>query len=473
MIPHPAAQVAGKVAGVLGKLRAEGDSVEDALEAVAEIAARDRRALPIVAGLAARSVIKNRGATMSPAQRQQVAKTMTRAAKTLVASGGPKAIRALPKITRSVKRTAGARGTPAAVAAEGRRATAAKVAQNPALLRRLSAPSPRGQALVRARRSAAWVGRHRRVAHHQRPRSRHDHHQRRLTSAPRQAATSDEGQSHGTRSSTCGATHRRSPISSRSRLRTLASRARQLVALDARRTSACVPIDRALCPARRSTSPPPTAASPPSTATSSGDFAELSGSARLHRTTTGSSRWRWSSARSTGRGVPSACSSRCSRNAAPLSRRALAAHDAIARDCYAAVRAAAPTIFPGPLVPPLTYLEHGYSPATMRRGVTLSRLLGETNPFPLIRIPYDRDRPWQAVFLHEVAHNLQADSGCGWRTATRSSSASPRCSSRRWPSASSAAGTRRFSPIWRRCCWAGRRPPGAWRCSCPIRPTRS
>src|SRR5262245_17290624 len=36
MIPHPAAQVAGKVANVLGKLRAEGDSVEDALEAVAE-----------------------------------------------------------------------------------------------------------------------------------------------------------------------------------------------------------------------------------------------------------------------------------------------------------------------------------------------------------------------------------------------------------------------------------------------------
>ena len=90
---------------------------------------------------------------------------------------------------------------------------------------------------------------------------------------------------------------------------------------------------------------------------------------------------------------------------------ALAAHDAIARDCYAAVRANAPRLFPGPLLAPITYLEHGYSPATMRRGVTLSRLLGETNPFPLIRIPWDRDRPWQAVFLHEVSHNLQADMG--------------------------------------------------------------
>jgi hypothetical protein len=89
----------------------------------------------------------------------------------------------------------------------------------------------------------------------------------------------------------------------------------------------------------------------------------------------------------------------------------LAAHDRIAEDCYRAVRAAAPRIFEGPLLKPLCYMEHGYSPATMRRGVQLSRLLGETNPFPLIRIPWDRDQPWQSVFLHEVAHNLQADLG--------------------------------------------------------------
>jgi hypothetical protein len=90
---------------------------------------------------------------------------------------------------------------------------------------------------------------------------------------------------------------------------------------------------------------------------------------------------------------------------------ALAAHDVIAEDCYAAVRQAAPRIFDGPLLKPVCYMEHGYSPATMRRGVSLSRLLGEANPFPLIRIPWDRDQPWQSVFLHEVAHNLQADLG--------------------------------------------------------------
>jgi hypothetical protein len=90
---------------------------------------------------------------------------------------------------------------------------------------------------------------------------------------------------------------------------------------------------------------------------------------------------------------------------------ALAAHDAIALDCYNAVRAALPSVFGGPLLKPLTYMEHGYSPATQRRGVALARLLGDSNPFPVIRIPWDRDNPWQPVFLHEVAHNLQADMG--------------------------------------------------------------
>ena len=90
---------------------------------------------------------------------------------------------------------------------------------------------------------------------------------------------------------------------------------------------------------------------------------------------------------------------------------ALAAYDVIAADCYAAIQKAAPKIFRGPMLKPLSYMEHGYSPATMRRGVLLSRLLGEPNPFPIVRIPWDRDNPWQAVFLHEVAHNLQADLG--------------------------------------------------------------
>ena len=97
---------------------------------------------------------------------------------------------------------------------------------------------------------------------------------------------------------------------------------------------------------------------------------------------------------------------------------ALAAHDVIAADCYAAVRAALPDIFTGPMLKPLTYMEHGFSPATQRRGVALARLLGDANLFPVIRIPWDRDNPWQPVFLHEVAHNLQADMGLWQENAT-------------------------------------------------------
>jgi hypothetical protein len=89
----------------------------------------------------------------------------------------------------------------------------------------------------------------------------------------------------------------------------------------------------------------------------------------------------------------------------------LAAHDVIATDCYAAIHAAVPGLLRGPKLKPLTYMQHSFSPATWRGGVQLSRLLGEANPFPLIRIPWDRDNPWQAVFLHECAHNLQADLG--------------------------------------------------------------
>jgi hypothetical protein len=92
---------------------------------------------------------------------------------------------------------------------------------------------------------------------------------------------------------------------------------------------------------------------------------------------------------------------------------ALAACDTIAADCFQAVRRAAPGLIRGPLLKPVTYLEHSFSPATFRRGVMLRRLLGEQNPFPLVRVPYERiESPWgMGVVLHEIGHNLQADLG--------------------------------------------------------------
>ena len=92
---------------------------------------------------------------------------------------------------------------------------------------------------------------------------------------------------------------------------------------------------------------------------------------------------------------------------------ALAACDTIAADCFQVVRRAAPGLIRGPVLKPVTYLEHSFSPATFRRGVMLRRLLGERNPFPLVRVPYERiESPWgMGVVLHEIGHNLQADLG--------------------------------------------------------------
>ena len=86
---------------------------------------------------------------------------------------------------------------------------------------------------------------------------------------------------------------------------------------------------------------------------------------------------------------------------------ALTACDTIAADCFQAVRRAAPGLIRGPLLKPVTYLEHSFSPATFRRGVMLRRLLGEQNPFPLVRVPYERiESPWgMGVVLHEIGHN--------------------------------------------------------------------
>jgi hypothetical protein len=100
-IPNPYAQVAGQVAGIAGDLLPE----DDALDAFAELAVRRRRAVPLVAGVAARTILGGRrAARLSPTARRAAVRTVTRAARTLVRRGGPAAIRALPRIARTVRR---------------------------------------------------------------------------------------------------------------------------------------------------------------------------------------------------------------------------------------------------------------------------------------------------------------------------------------------------------------------------------
>jgi hypothetical protein len=147
-IPHPAAQGVAMVANTLSKMRAEGASTEDALEAVAELAARETRAVPIVAGLAARSVLKNSAARLPPTQRQQVTRAITRATTNLIQAAGPAAVRAVPRIVASVNRTAANNGTPPQARPKVLARTISRLAQNPSAVQNLSAPSRRARRIL-------------------------------------------------------------------------------------------------------------------------------------------------------------------------------------------------------------------------------------------------------------------------------------------------------------------------------------
>jgi hypothetical protein len=87
--------------------------------------------------------------------------------------------------------------------------------------------------------------------------------------------------------------------------------------------------------------------------------------------------------------------------------------DRIALDCYQYAYLGLGTARSIPAPPAFSYMRTGFSPATFRRGVPLSRLGRNANPFPLIQLPYHRlVNPWTlGAILHEVAHNLQNDLG--------------------------------------------------------------
>jgi hypothetical protein len=127
------------------------------MDAVAELAAYDESAIPVVAGLAARNLLGRRAATMPLAARRRLVRSLTVTARGLARRRGPVAVRALPRIVRSVRRTAIVRRTPARVTPRIVRRAAARVIRSPRLIRRLSRPIP--VARRRARVALARVAR--------------------------------------------------------------------------------------------------------------------------------------------------------------------------------------------------------------------------------------------------------------------------------------------------------------------------
>jgi hypothetical protein len=87
--------------------------------------------------------------------------------------------------------------------------------------------------------------------------------------------------------------------------------------------------------------------------------------------------------------------------------------DRIALDCYRAAYLGIGVARSIPAPPPFSYMRTGFAPATFRRGIPLTRLGKQLNPFPLVQLPYHRlVNPWTlGAVLHEVSHNLQTDLG--------------------------------------------------------------
>jgi hypothetical protein len=87
--------------------------------------------------------------------------------------------------------------------------------------------------------------------------------------------------------------------------------------------------------------------------------------------------------------------------------------DRIALDCYQYAYLGLGVAKSIPAPPPFSYMRTGFSPATFRRGVPLTRLGRQLNPFPLIQLPYHRlVNPWTlGAVLHEVSHNFQNELG--------------------------------------------------------------
>jgi hypothetical protein len=87
--------------------------------------------------------------------------------------------------------------------------------------------------------------------------------------------------------------------------------------------------------------------------------------------------------------------------------------DRIALDCYQAAFRGVGAHKTIPAPPPFAYMRTGFSPATYRRGIPLSRLGRLPNPYALVELPLHRmTNPWTlGAVLHEVSHNLQNDLG--------------------------------------------------------------
>ena len=152
-LPIPGAGIAGQAVKVIGNMAAEGADTEDMLDAMAEVAKRDPRAIPIVAAVGAKALLGSKAKHMSPAARTKAVKDVKAAVNVLAAKKGPAAIPAIGAVVKSAKRISATKGTPTTMKPKVVKAVARNLVRKPpALIRKLARSKPH----IVAKVNRAW-----------------------------------------------------------------------------------------------------------------------------------------------------------------------------------------------------------------------------------------------------------------------------------------------------------------------------
>ncbi|MBU3056554.1 hypothetical protein [Pseudomonas indica] len=144
---NPASSLLQQLVPILQQYQAQGFDELDAFEDMADWLAEEDfdGALPVLGGLAARVLVRPvlqraAGAGIAQPLRQQLVRSSTQAARTLVNRQGPQAMRALPRLAQGVARTAQRHHTPTRALPRAIRQTASQLAARPQLVRHLTRP---------------------------------------------------------------------------------------------------------------------------------------------------------------------------------------------------------------------------------------------------------------------------------------------------------------------------------------------
>jgi len=147
-IPLPQTQAIGRLAGIAGRLLADGADEFEAVDELLDLAEEEDSidaAAPVVAALTLRRTMPN--VHLVPRQeRRRLVRSVSNATRTLARQHGPHAARAVPRIVQTAQRAVRQRRIPARALPQVVRQTAARVARSPQAVRRLAGSRASGGA---------------------------------------------------------------------------------------------------------------------------------------------------------------------------------------------------------------------------------------------------------------------------------------------------------------------------------------